>query len=133
MVPTALAAARTLGENGVSVAVLNVPVIKPLDTRTIVAAARSARLVVTAENHTVFGGLGSAVAEALAEAGTATPLRRVGISDVFAESGSREYLFERYGLSSRHVVETVWQALAINRPVPRVAATEAAPGEYAPV
>ena len=133
MVPAALAAARVLEANGVSANVLNVPIIKPLDAATVVAAARRSRLVVTAENHTVFGGLGSAVAEALAEAGCQSPLRRVGIADVFAESGSREYLFDRYGLSTKHVVEAVWRGLAINRPTPDVPTVEAAPGEYAPV
>jgi transketolase len=133
MVPTALAAARALGDNGLAVGVLNVPVIKPLDASTVVAAAQRSRLVVTAENHTVFGGLGSAVAETLAEAGCATPLRRVGIADVFAESGSREFLFNRYGLSTQHVVDTVWRTLGINRRAPSVATVESAPGEYAPV
>ena len=133
MVPTALAAARALGDNGLSVAVLNVPVIKPLDATTIAAAARGSRLVVTAENHTVVGGLGSAVAEALAEAGCARALRRIGIADVFAESGSREFLFNRYGLSTQHIVDTVWRTLGINRPAPGVATVESAPGEYAPV
>jgi transketolase len=80
-----------------------------------------------------MGGLGSAVAEALAEAGSATPLRRIGICDVFGESGSREYLFTRYGLNTQHIVDTVWRALAINRPVPTVAAIDSVPGEYAPV
>jgi len=133
MIPTALTAARALADNGLAVSVLNVPVIKPLDAETVVAAARRSHVVVTTENHTVVGGLGSAVAEALAEAGSATPLRRVGIGDVFGESGSREYLFTRYGLSTQHIVDTVWRALAIKRPVPTVPAVYSAPGEYAPV
>ena len=76
------------------------PVIKPLDADIVVAEARRSGVVVTAENHTVLSGLGSAGAEALAEAGSATPLRRVRIGDVFGESGSREYLFTRYGLKA---------------------------------
>jgi transketolase len=133
MVPAALAAAHALNEHGVMASVVNVPVIKPLDVAAVIAAAQRSRVIVTAENHTVVGGLGSAVAEALAEAGVATPLRRVGIADVFAESGSREYLFARYGLGTRDIVDTVWRALAINRPAPEVAASAAAPGEYSPV
>src|SRR6185437_6927427 len=101
MLPAALAAARTLQREGLGVAVLNVPVIKPLDVDTILAAAREARVIVTAENHSIIGGLGSAVAETLAGAGLGVPLRRVGIADVFAESGSREYLFSRYGLDTQ--------------------------------
>jgi transketolase len=133
MVPAALAAARTLAQNGVAAMVLNVPVIKPLDAATVASAARRSRLVITAENHTVVGGLGSAVAEAMAEAGVAVPLRRIGIADVFAESGSRDYLFQRYGLGTQHIVEAAWRGLAINRPAPQAPALETAPGAYAPV
>jgi transketolase len=133
MIPAALAAARTLETEGVSASVINSPVIKPLDKATVVAAARKSRMVVTAENHTVIGGLGSAVAEALAEAGVAAPLRRIGIDDVFAESGSREYLFSRYGLGTQNIVDAVSQGLVINRPIPVAPVIETAPGAYAPV
>jgi transketolase len=133
MIPMALAAARALEENGLSATVINAPVIKPLDAATIVAAARQSRIVVTAENHTVVGGLGSAVAESLAEAGVAAPLRRVGIADVFAESGSREFLFGKYGLSTQAIIDAAWRGLAINRPVPAAPVVEASPGAYAPV
>jgi transketolase len=118
MLPMALAAARTLEDNRLAVTVINAPVIKPLDAATIVAAARQSRIVLTAENHTVIGGLGSAVAESLAEAGVAVPLRRVGILDVFAESGSRDYLFSKYGLSTQAIIDAAWRGLAINRPAP---------------
>ncbi len=133
MVPAALSAARTLEENGVAAAVINSPVIKPLDTATIVAAARKSRFVVTAENHTIVGGLGSAVAEAIAEAGLATRLHRVGIKDVFAESGSREFLFSRYGLGTQDIVEAAWRGLSIDRPVPAAPVLETVPGAYSPV
>jgi transketolase len=133
MIPAALAAARTLTENGITAAVINVPVIKPLDGATIAAMARRARIVITAENHTIVGGLGSAVAEALAEAGTSAPLRRVGIADTFAEAGSREYLFAKYGLGTQDIIEAAWRGLAINRPTPIAAVIEASPGVYAPV
>jgi transketolase len=133
MLPAALAAARTLGENGVSAAVLNVPVIKPLDGATIVAVARESRLVVSAENHTIVGGLGSAVAEALAEAGIPAPLRRVGIADTFAEAGSREFLFAKYGLGTQDIVNAAWDGLKIKRPPPQARVVEASLGAYAPV
>ena len=133
MIPAALAAARALEDNGVSATVINAPVIKPLDKATVVAAAHKSRIVITAENHTIVGGLGTAVAEALAEAGVAAPLRRIGIEDVFAESGSREYLFSRYGLSTQNIINAVWQGLAINRPVPVAPVIETTPGAYAPV
>jgi transketolase len=133
MIPMALAAARALEDNGLSATVINVPVIKPLDAATIVAAARQSRIVITAENHTIVGGLGSAVAESLAEVGVAVPLCRVGIADVFAESGSRDYLFSKYGLSTQAIIEAAWRGLAINRPVPAAPVMEASPGAYAPV
>jgi transketolase len=133
MIPAALAAGSALEEHGVVSTVVNAPVVKPLDAGTIVAEARHSRIVVTAENHTVIGGLGSAVAEALAEAGVPSPLRRIGVRDVFAESGSREYLFGRYGLGTQDILDAVWNGLAINRPAPRAPLFEPAPGAYAPV
>ncbi len=133
MIPAALAARRALEEHGVVATVVNAPVIKPLDAGTIVAEARGSQIVVTAENHTVIGGLGSAVAEALAEAGVPSRLRRIGVRDVFAKSGSREYLFGRYGLGTQDILDAVWNGLAINRPPPRAPSFEPAPGAYAPV
>jgi transketolase len=76
MLAASLGAARTLGGHGVSVSVINVPAIKPLDTATVQGAAAEAKIVVTAENHTIIGGLGSAVAETIAEAGLGRPPRR---------------------------------------------------------
>ena len=94
MVAPALSAAATLRTNGIPATVVNVPVIKPLDTTTVLAVARSAEIVITAENHSVIGGLGSAVAETLAESGASTPLRRIGLQDTYAE-GAKDatYLF----------------------------------------
>ncbi len=133
MIPAALAAADLLSRHEIPVTVINSPVIKPLDTATIVSAARGQRLVITAENHTVIGGLGSAVAEALAEAGLGVPLRRVGIADVFAESGSREFLFARYGLGVQDIVDAAWRPLKGPAPVPVAPRMEASPGAYSPV
>jgi transketolase len=133
MLATALAAARTLEEHAIGVTVLNVPTLKPLDSATIVAEAARARLVITAENHTIIGGLGSAVAEALAEAGIGVPLQRIGIPDVFAESGSREYLFTRYGLGTQKIVETAWESLGISGGAPVAPVAETPAGAYAPV
>jgi len=98
-----------------------------------VAAARHSRMAITAENHNVIGGLGSAVAEALAEAGLAVPLRRIGIADVFGESGSREFLFQRYGLSTQNILDVAWRGLGVGGPVPIAPVVESVPGAYAPV
>jgi transketolase len=111
MLAAALAASRALGACGVSVSVINVPTIKPLDSAVVLEAAAGARLVVTAENHSIIGGLGSAVAETIAEAGLGRPLRRVGLRDTFAEgSGDAPFLFKKYGLSTGTLVETIWSA-----------------------
>ncbi len=133
MVAAALAAAATLRGRGIDVGVLNVPVIKPLDSDTILGACHGVRAVITAENHSVIGGLGSAVAEALAESGTGIRLIRVGIQDRFAESGSRPYLFSRYGLSVQRMVDEAWRALDRTDPGPAVGEVTADEGTYAPV
>jgi len=134
MVAPALAAARVLRAAGALTVVVNIPVIKPLDTATVRSVSASATAVVTAENHSIIGGLGSAVAETLAEAGLGRPLRRVGLADTFAE-GARDapYLFTRYGLSTQHIVDTAWSALDRRGPAPRVPSLPADAGEYAPV
>ena len=134
MLAPALGARSVLAEHGVSVAVVNVPVIKPLDVATIVGVAGAARVVLTAENHSVIGGLGSAVAEALAEAGLGRPLRRIGLRDTFAEGSlTGPYLFDKYGLSTQAVIDTAWAALGLPGPVPDAPRTPADKGEYSPV
>jgi len=134
MVPAALAAAEALRAAGVSAAVVNAPVVKPLDTRTILEVAAGARAVVTAENHSVIGGLGSAVAETLATAGLGRPLRRVGLADTFAEGArTAPHLFRKYGLTAGDVAAAAWSALGREPPPPPVPEVPAAPGEYAPV
>lgn len=102
MVALALAAAASLAQEGVSARVLNMVSIKPIDRDAIIAAARETGGLVSVEDHTVIGGLGSAVAEVLAEAGVGK-LRRLGVQDCFAESGDCESLYEMYGLSTAHI------------------------------
>ena len=100
MTMRALDAATRLAADKVDVAVLHVPTIKPLDVATITAeAARGGRLVVTAENHTVNGGLGEAVAKELLLAGIAPRFRMIGLPDAFLEAGALPTLHEMYGLS----------------------------------
>jgi transketolase len=134
MTAPALAAARVLQAAGAVTVVVNIPVIKPLDTATVLAIAGASKAVVTAENHSIIGGLGSAVAETLAEAGLGRPLRRIGLADTFAE-GARDapYLFTKYGLSTQHIVAGAWQVLHRTGPAPRVPDLPADAGEYAPV
>jgi transketolase len=134
MLAPALAAARLLARHGTGVSVVNVPVIKPLDTGTVLRVAAGARVVLAAENHSVVGGLGSAVAEALAEAGLGRPLRRIGLPDTFAEGArSAGYLFTKYGLSTQSIVDAAWLALGRAGPAPQAQLPASQPGEYSPV
>lgn len=99
----ALDAAEALQQEGISACVLHLPTVKPLDDAAVLEAARSTGAVVTTEDHSIIGGLGSAVAELLSER-LPTPIRRVGTRDVFAESGSDEALLEKYGLGPKSIV-----------------------------
>ncbi|OGR24217.1 MAG: transketolase [Desulfobacca sp. RBG_16_60_12] len=98
----ALEAADELIMDGIKAHVLHMPTVKPMDEEALVAAARRTGLVVTAEEHNILGGLGGAVAEILGEKGP-TLMRRVGLKDTYAESGSNEALLEKYGLTARHI------------------------------
>ena len=80
---------------------MNVSTLKPLDTKTILAVAKSAARIFTAEDHSIIGGLGSAVAEVLAENGIKAKLTRLGMRDCFGESGTSEALLRKYKLDSK--------------------------------
>ena len=106
--PDAMKAAEILAPKGVSARVLNMHTVKPADREAILAAANQTRLIVTIEEHTVIGGLGGAVGDVLAEAGAGTPLKRLGLQDVFAcMVGRYEDVRERFGISAEAVVEAV--------------------------
>ncbi|MDB5057845.1 MAG: Transketolase central region, partial [Chloroflexi bacterium] len=109
-----LEAADLLAAEGISAHVLHVPTLKPLDVDAIVAAAARTGAVVTAEDHSIIGGLGGAVAETLGEH-RPTPLRRVGLRDVFGESAPNAPLLEKYGLTPRHVADAARDLLAGSR------------------
>jgi transketolase len=102
MVYEALMAAQEMAKDGLSVRVVNCPSIKPMDRTTIAQCARETGAVVTAEEHQVHGGLGGAVAEALAEE-CPTPMAFVGVQDRFGESGDAMALLEAYGLTRRGI------------------------------
>jgi len=111
MVSGALSARERLAREGISVGVINSSSIKPLDSETILAAADGTRLVVTAEEHQIAGGLGSAVCELLAER---HPLRvvRIGVDDRFGQSGRAEELLSHYGLDVDGLVTAIKEGLA---------------------
>ena len=104
MTAKALDAAETLAKQGIQAEVINVHTIKPLDEETVIASAKKTGKVVTAEEHSIIGGLGSAVAEVLARQ-CPTKQAFVGVQDSFGESGSPNDLLEKYGLTAEAIVK----------------------------
>jgi transketolase len=105
MTGRALQAAEALAAEGVTAGVLHVPTLKPLDEPAILHAAKETGAILTLENHTVIGGLGSAVTDTLCLHGVAIRMAKVGIQDCFVECGSVDYLADKHGLSTRRIVE----------------------------
>ena len=106
MVYEALMAAYQLSKEGIQCTVINCHTIKPIDVNTIVLWARRTKAVVTAEEHSIIGGLGSAVAEVLGE-NFPVQMRRVGVKDVFGESGKPEELMTKYGVTRENIIYAV--------------------------
>ena len=106
MVERALEAAQTLEKEGISVRVINVGTIKPLDGETILKAVKETKFIITAEEHSVIGGLGSAVSEFLSEVHP-TKVKKLGIYDKFGQSGKGEELLEKYDLTAAKLVQMV--------------------------
>jgi transketolase len=106
-----LETAEALAERGIEAAVLHVPTIKPIDVDAIVEIAEMTNLVVTAEDHSIIGGLGGAVAEVLGEH-RPTLMKRIGIQDRFGESGPNDALLEKYGLSVDYMLARALELLA---------------------
>lgn len=117
MLHTAAEVARLLAAEGVSVRVLSMHTLKPLDTDAVTAAARETHAVATLEEHSIIGGLGSAVSEVLAELdGTKVPFRRLGMPPAFSPHiGSQEYLLGQHGLDSAAVVASL-KSLLLSSP-----------------
>ncbi len=107
MVDQAVDAQEKLLKDGVSARVVDMHTIKPLDEKLVIKCARETNAILTVEEHSVIGGLGGAVSEVLAENGSSTKFKRMGVQDMFCESGEPEELFEKYGLSTSHIVKTV--------------------------
>ena len=104
MVEAALEAAEMLAKEGINARVINIHTIKPIDREILVNAAKETGAIVTAEEHNVIGGLGSAVAEVLTEE-CPVPVLKVGVQDTFGESGKPNELLEAYGLTANNIVE----------------------------
>ena len=112
MVDGALEAYNNLAEEGIKVSVLNIHTIKPIDKEAIINAARQTGVVITAEEHSVIGGLGSAVCEVLSE-NLPTPVVRVGIKDTFGQSGKPIELLKAYKLTADDIVKAVKKGIAL--------------------
>ena len=112
-VSEALAAAQNLKADGIDAEVINIHTIKPLDRELVLASAKKTGKVVTVEEHSVIGGLGSAVADVLAETGVAT-LKKIGVQDVFGESGTAAQLIHKFKLDGEGIAEGVKDYLGQN-------------------
>jgi len=105
VVYNSLAAAEKLKTQGISCTVVNIHTIKPLDDALVLDLAKHHKHIVTVEDHNIIGGLGGAVSEVLASQGTSTPLLRIGVQDIYGESGTGEDLYEKYGLSEGKILD----------------------------
>lgn len=112
MVDAALEAYNALSEEGIKVKVINIHTIKPIDKEAVIKAARETGVVITVEEHSIIGGLGSAVCEVLSE-NQPTPVVRVGIKDTFGESGKPAELLKAYGLTAEDIVKAVKKGLTL--------------------
>jgi transketolase len=111
LVSRCLRAAESLAGEGIEARVLEMHTVKPLDVESILQAARETGAIVTAEEHSIIGGLGGAVTETVADA-CPVPVKRVGLADCFAETGPYNAILDRYGMSVEHVLTAARQAVA---------------------
>ena len=112
MVDEAITAEKMLKAEGISANVINIHTLKPLDTDILVKAAKETKAIVTAEEHSIIGGLGSAVSEALSEV-FPVPVIKVGVMDTFGESGQPAELLKAYGLTAEKIVEAAKKAISM--------------------
>ncbi|GIU68931.1 MAG: transketolase [Candidatus Woesearchaeota archaeon] len=116
MVSEALRAANLLAEKGISACIMNMHTIKPLDKDTLLYYANKCKAVVTIEEHSIYGGLGSAVAEALSL--SRIPLKILGINDKFGESGKPYELFDKFGLTAENILESCQEVIQLKEKNP---------------
>ena len=114
MVGEALRAREQLKSEGISARVINMATIKPLDAELVRKAAAETGAIVTAEEHNIIGGLGSAVAEAVCES-VPVPVVRVGVNDVFGKSGPAKELLVKFGLTAEHIAQSAKQAITLKK------------------
>ena len=110
MVHEALKASEELKKDNIDICVVNIHTIKPIDKELIINLAKKTNCVITAEDHNIIGGLGSAVAEVLSENHPCI-MKRIGMEDRYGESGKSDELYDKYGLSAKHIVTKVKQII----------------------
>jgi transketolase len=110
-----LAAADILAGDGIDATVVHVPCLKPLDEAALLSALDGQHLVVTVEEHSIYGGLGGLVAEVLTAAGAAPRVERIGVQDVWGESAGNDYMLTKHGLSAELVADRVLRALSVRQ------------------
>ena len=106
LVHTALEAAEELEKDGISTTVINIHTIKPIDKDLIIRTAKQTELVITAEDHSIYGGLGSTISEILSE-NYPIKMKRIGINDKFGQSGEPDELYKKYGLTKEAMIKAV--------------------------
>lgn len=109
LVSEALDCAEELEKEGYSVEVIDMFTIKPLDEKLLIKEAKEKSKIVTIENHSIYGGLGSAVSEVIAENGISVPVKRIGVKEKFGQVGTAEFLQEEFGLTAKQMKETICQ------------------------
>lgn len=114
LVPEAVNARKMLADEGISARLIDMHTIKPIDADIIIKAAKETGAIVTAEEHNILGGLGSAVAEVLAE-NYPVPMKRVGVEDKFGRSGKPAELLKMYGLTAENIVAKAKAAMAMKK------------------
>lgn len=114
MLHAAIEAKEMLKNDGISVRLIDIHTVKPIDSEMIIKSAQETRAIVTAEEHNIVGGLGGAVAEVLIQ-NCPVPLRMVGVQDMFGKSGKPEKLLEMYGLKAINIVQKVKEVLALKK------------------
>lgn len=109
LVSEALDCAEELEKEGYSVEVIDMFTIKPLDEKLLIKEAKEKSKIVTIENHSIYGGLGSAVSEVIAENGISVPVKRIGVKEKFGQVGTAEFLQEEFGLIAKQIKEIICQ------------------------
>ena len=111
MVNEAILASEMLKSKGINVRVINMSTIKPIDRELIIAASKETGAIVTAEEHSIIGGLGSAVSEVVSEE-CPVVVKKIGVKDIFGESGTPAELLKKYGLTAEDIVNAVKEAIS---------------------